>query len=211
MNEIVGPLYYTFASDPDKAWQEHAEEDTFYCFTNIMGGIRDNFIKSLDDSAHGIGEEMNKLLCLLQEKDTELWSDLQKKQVKPQFFAFRWITLLLSQEFILPDVIRLWDSLFSDPNRFDFLLYICCAMLILLRDRILCGCFALTLKLIQNFPHDVIDMATIIQKAVEIQSPRYNMPEPVTNIAKTPTGKSISERGRNLKERLSLFVRNETI
>jgi len=209
MNEIIGPLYYTFASDPDKDWQEHAEEDAFFCFTSIMGDIRDNFIKSLDDSAHGIGE-INRLLCLLQVKDAELWNDLQKKQLKPQFFAFRWITLLLSQEFILPDVIRLWDSLFSDPNRFDFLLHVCCAMLVLLRDHILPGDFALTLKIIQNFPHDQIDMVTVIQKAVEIQNPKYNMPEPVSNISKPPTGKSISERGRNLKERLSMLVRNES-
>lgn len=25
--------------------------------------------------------------------------------------------------------MRIWDSLFSDVNRFDFLLYICCAMI----------------------------------------------------------------------------------
>ena len=49
--------------------------------------------------------------------------------IKPQFFAFRWLTLLLSQEFLLPDVIRIWDSLFADGNRFDFLLLVCCAML----------------------------------------------------------------------------------
>jgi len=212
MNEIIGPLYYTFASDPDKEWQEHAEEDAFFCFTTIMGEIRDNFIKSLDDSAHGIGEEMNRLLSLLQVKDSELWNDLEKKQLKPQFFAFRWITLLLSQEFILPDVIRLWDSLFSDPDRFEFLLHVCCAMLVLLRDHILSGDFALTLKMIQNFPHDRIDMATVIQKAVEIKSPKYNEPAQVPDnaVVKQLSGKSISERGRNLRERLSMLVRNET-
>ena len=117
----------------------------------------------------------------------------------------------MSQEFILPDVIRLWDSLFSDPDRFDFLLHVCCAMLVLLRDHILSGDFALTLKMIQNFPHDKIDMATVIQKAVEIKSPKYNEPsQPASTVAKPLTGKSISERGRNLKERLSMLVRNES-
>lgn len=36
-------------------------------------------------------------------------------QIDPQFYAFRWITLLLSQEFPLPDVVRIWDTLLSDP------------------------------------------------------------------------------------------------
>jgi hypothetical protein len=43
---------------------------------------------------------------------------------------FRWITLLLSQEFPLPDVLRIWDTLFSDESRFDFLIYVCCAMIV---------------------------------------------------------------------------------
>ena len=35
---------------------EYAEPDAFFCFTNLMAEIRDNFIKTLDDSACGIGE-----------------------------------------------------------------------------------------------------------------------------------------------------------
>jgi hypothetical protein len=54
------------------------------------------------------------------------------KKLNPQFYVFRWITLLLSQEFKLPDVLRLWDTLFSDPDRFQFLLYVCVAMLMYL-------------------------------------------------------------------------------
>ena len=46
---------------------EHVEADAFFCFTNLMSEIRDNFIKSLDDSACGIGK-LHKLLstgCVL--------------------------------------------------------------------------------------------------------------------------------------------------
>ena len=53
----------------------------------------------------------------------------QEQNIKPQYFTFRWLTLLLSQEFLLPDVIRIWDSLFSDQDRFNFLILVCCAML----------------------------------------------------------------------------------
>ena len=56
MNEIIGPLYHTFASDPEEDWRKHAEEDTFFCFNSIMAEIRDNFIKTLDDSDLGIGQ-----------------------------------------------------------------------------------------------------------------------------------------------------------
>lgn len=59
-------------------------------------------------------------------------------QVNPQFYAFRWITLLLTQEFSFPDSVRLWDTLFSDAaGRYDCLLRFCCAMLINVREELL--------------------------------------------------------------------------
>ena len=38
--------------------------------------------------------------------------------MSPSFYGFRWLTLLMTQEFDLPDVLRLWDSLLSDSRRF---------------------------------------------------------------------------------------------
>ncbi|KAM4019470.1 TBC1 domain family member 13 [Anomaloglossus baeobatrachus] len=73
MNEIVGPIYYTFATNPNSAWREHAEADTFFCFTNLMAEIRDNFIKSLDDSQCGITAKMERVYSTLKEEDEELY------------------------------------------------------------------------------------------------------------------------------------------
>ncbi len=108
---------------------EHAEEDTFYCFTNLMTHIRDNFMKIYDNSEFGILDRMQKFLMLLKKIDNEIYELFEKQKLKPEFYAFRWLTLLLSQEFQLPDVLRIWDSLFADQERnFEFLHYICCAM-----------------------------------------------------------------------------------
>ncbi|KAJ8919824.1 hypothetical protein NQ315_006353 [Exocentrus adspersus] len=45
MNEIIGPIYYAFACDPDITFRENAESDCFFCFTNLMSEIRDFFHK----------------------------------------------------------------------------------------------------------------------------------------------------------------------
>uniref|UniRef100_A0A3B3T0P2 TBC1 domain family member 13 n=1 Tax=Paramormyrops kingsleyae TaxID=1676925 RepID=A0A3B3T0P2_9TELE len=149
MNEVVGPLYYTFATDPNREWKEHAEADTFFCFTNLMSENRDNFIQTLDDSHCGITFRMESVYSTLKEKDAELYHKLQEQNIKPQYFTFRWLTLLLSQEFLLPDVIRIWDTLFSNQDRFDFLILVCCAMLILIRDQLLRGDFTANMRLLQ--------------------------------------------------------------
>lgn len=150
MNEIIGPIYYVFASNEDHA--EYAEADCFWCFTALMGEIRDFFIKSLDESENGIRGMMNKLSRLLEKKDIAVFNQLKDQGIFPQYYSFRWLTLLLSQEFPLPDVLRLWDSILSDENRFEYLVYVCCAMIVLLREQILENDFEHNVKLLQNFP-----------------------------------------------------------
>ncbi|KAI8770955.1 TBC1 domain family member 13-like isoform X1 [Biomphalaria glabrata] len=169
MNEILGPIYYTFATDPDQNYREHAEADSFFCFTCLMSEIRDFFIKTLDDSQFGIGSKMNQLMEMLKELDRPLWQRLQDQELRPQFYAFRWITLLLSQEFQLPDVLRIWDSLFADSHRFEFLIYICCAILISVRQDILKNDFPSNMKLVQRVESE-IDLRQVLAKARELSS-----------------------------------------
>lgn len=168
MNEILGPIYYTFATDHDDDCRANAEGDSFFCFTNLMAEIRDSFIKSLDETQCGIGFAMSSLMRKLKDADASLWHRLEELELKPQFFAFRWLTLMLSQEFPLPDVLRIWDSLLSDSNRFDFLICVCLAMLILVREEILTSDFPYVMKLIQNFPHDRINLVVVLAKATEL-------------------------------------------
>ncbi|KAF3848580.1 hypothetical protein F7725_015077 [Dissostichus mawsoni] len=66
-----------------------------------MNENRDNFIKSLDDSQCGITYKMESVYSMLRERDLELY---------------------LKLEFLLPDVIRIWDTLFSDQDRFHLLI-----------------------------------------------------------------------------------------
>ncbi|XP_013144941.1 PREDICTED: TBC1 domain family member 13 isoform X2 [Papilio polytes] len=168
MNEIIGPIYHTFAIDANKEYREHAEADCFFCFTNLMAEIRDFFIRTLDEAESGINYMMSKLSECVKMNDRIVWDRMERQELRPQYYSFRWLTLLLSQEFSLPDVERIWDSLFADPHRFNFLIYICCAMILLVRDDLLSGDFASNVKLLQNFPP--MDVGLILNKAVDIST-----------------------------------------
>merc|ERR1711871_479840 len=72
--------------------------------------------------------------------------------ISPSFYAIRWLTTLLSREFNLADTIRLWDSLWTDTDRHTFLSYLCCAMIIEMRDDIMKGDFSENLCLLQAYP-----------------------------------------------------------
>jgi hypothetical protein len=171
MNEVVGPIYYLFATD--SSGMEHAEADAFGCFTKLMGEIMNNFCKSLDSSEVGVAGQIAQLNNLLKEKDYDLWNDLEEKKIDPRFYTFRWLTLLLSQEFELPDVYRLWDSFFSDPNRFEYLTYVCCAMIINARVEILANDFGETMKLLQHYPPT--NLEAILQLANDLYDENYGV------------------------------------
>ncbi|CAL5017454.1 unnamed protein product [Urochloa decumbens] len=159
MNEVLAPLYYVFKNDPDECHGASAEADAFFCFVELLSGFRDNFCKQLDNSVVGIRSTITRLSQLLKKHDEELWRHLEVvTKVNPQFYAFRWITLLLTQEFKFRDCLHLWDALLGDPEGPQAtLLRICCAMLILVRRRLLAGDFTANLKLLQSYPPTNID------------------------------------------------------
>ncbi|KAA3677552.1 uncharacterized protein DEA37_0014676 [Paragonimus westermani] len=165
MNEVIAPIYYLFATDPSDQCRRHAEADTFFCFNNLMTEIYPNFVRKLDnDRFPGIGGQLRLLMTLLARFDRVLSDRLQKIGLEVEHYAFRWLSLLLAREFYLPDVIRLWDTLFSDEKRFAMLPFVCCAMLILIRDQLMAADFPTAVHLVQHYP-PTIPLAAILSTA----------------------------------------------
>ncbi|KAL2338378.1 hypothetical protein Fmac_012824 [Flemingia macrophylla] len=169
MNEVLAPIYYVFSTDPDKQNAENVEADSFSCFVRVLGDSVDHFCQHLDNSSSGILATISRLSDLLKVNDEQLWRHLElKTKVKPQFYAFRWITLLLTQEFKFETILRIWDTLLSNPFGVqDMLLRICCAMLLCVKNKLLSGDFVANLKLLQHYPDD-INVEYLLQVAKDI-------------------------------------------
>ncbi|PIN19076.1 GTPase-activating protein [Handroanthus impetiginosus] len=172
MNEILAPLFYVFKNDPNEENAAFAEADAFFCFVELLSGFRDNFVQQLDNSVVGIRATITRLSHLLKEHDEELWRHLEMTtKVNPQFYAFRWITLLLTQEFNFADSLVIWDTLLSDPDGpQETLLRICCAMLVIVRRRLLAGDFTSNLKLLQNYPSTNISHLLYVANKLRVHS-----------------------------------------
>jgi hypothetical protein len=128
---------------------EYAEADCFFCFTNLMSDIRDFFLKTMDKTQSGIAGIMDGFMETLRTRDEQTHARIVEQDIKPQFFAFRWLTLMLSQEFALPDVLRIWDSLLADETRCNLLIEVCVAMIMFVREKILVQEFGENMKLLQ--------------------------------------------------------------
>ncbi len=136
LNEILAPLYYVMAKSERNAFD--TECAAFFAFTSLMSVIRDRFDRTMDlDQGGGVFSNLKRLEELIAHH-LPLFGDALKRfevslQVRPsvecvhpiwlslavstmlwlQFFALRWIVTLCVQDFELPDVLRLWDSLFG--------------------------------------------------------------------------------------------------
>lgn len=68
---------------------EHAEADCFFCFTNLMAEIRDFFIRTLDETESGINYMMTRLSDCVKRNDREVWDQLERQELQPQYYSFR--------------------------------------------------------------------------------------------------------------------------
>ncbi|KAI0218684.1 hypothetical protein L0F63_004465 [Massospora cicadina] len=176
MNELIGTLYYVCANDTE-SWhggRAHAEADAFYLFTAVMGLVRDQYVREFDrDQQSGVQATLAQLELRLQHAAPRLAADLQAKKIDPTFYAFRWITVLGTLEFPLPDVIRLWDGLFAysptrHPEPIRAMVMISVAMLNSIQALLLEGTFAENLHLLQHFPS--ADIPTLLAQAWDLDA-----------------------------------------
>lgn len=155
MNEIIAVLYYCFfqaqgqqiesisSSDNNRLVQikedylHQIEADTFFTFTHLFGEIRDRFVRSLDNTQDGLNGSIARVANLLHELDPEISGHIKGLEVLPHYYLLKWTMLLVCQQLNMPDVCELWDCLFADPTRFEFLDYICVAMVRSVRDKAL--------------------------------------------------------------------------
>ena len=123
MNDLCGTFYYVFASDEAPQWKQHAEADVYFCFSTLILENRDMYIRSLDDTDAGIHGRIQQFSDILFLHDPALHSLFKSQGIDPSFYGLRWLTTFLCREFNLPDTIRLWDSMFADLDRTEFLSY----------------------------------------------------------------------------------------
>lgn len=167
MNELSAPLYYLFAQDPLNS--HHAEADTFFCFSLLMSDMRDAFVKTMDNEEGGMMGRIDKFSALLKEKDEEVWKHLEELNVAPVYYTVPWLTLMLTQELDMADVLRLWDSLLSDLARpHPLLCYLCVAMVMGIREVLLAGDFTDCMRMLQHYPPVPVD--DLLQSALRLRA-----------------------------------------
>ena len=65
----------------------------------------------------------------------------------------------------MSNVIRLWDTLFSDPERFNFLNFVCVATVLTKKEICIDGDFADCMETLQRATDSITDVRTLLNHA----------------------------------------------
>ncbi|KRH93713.1 GTPase-activating protein [Pseudoloma neurophilia] len=166
MHMVLLPIYYVFATSDNIEDKKYAEEDAFFCFFNLLTEVGENFLKEYDnDSKVGINKKMSEIFTIIKKHDKGLHKKLEELGLIETHFCFKWISLLLSGEFDIDQIIILWDKLFSDQYRYEILIYCCASIIILMKKAIMECSFEECLKILQGDKKiDVLTVFTLADK-----------------------------------------------
>lgn len=158
MNIVAAVIYYTMATSPDRdsAW---AEADSYFCFFNLMAEIGDGFSARMDhDSEIGVYGKMRRTIKILRREDRELYRSMKRAGVLANsMFHFKWISLLVANEFAIEDTQRIWDKFLSEQRRFRLLPFFCAAMIISVRSRLVGRSFEECMEVLQGYSGPSVD------------------------------------------------------
>ena len=168
MNDLLAPIYYCFSIDNDPENVNFVEEDSYISFEKLMDVIKIIFVRIKDNEPGGVNNRLKDIGNLLKILDYKLYLHLQKNKVKIEFYAFRWMTLFFTQDFEMPDILRLWDSILCEPEIFEFLYLLVLAPIIIKKNEIMKEKMSGIMMAIQNF--EDITVYDLMSTAIKIRS-----------------------------------------
>ncbi len=185
MNEILAPIYYTFSFDKQYGVEENIENieaDVFWTFDSLMSKIKDSFNREKDHEDIGVSGKVERLKKMLYLVDIQLYEHFEKYNVEYYTFAYRWFILFFSQEFLMIDILRLWDYLFAHDDKYLNCYFVSLAVLELKKDDLLVSDLSGILSNLKSLKN--LNIEDIISFAKNIKTQYYDKFLPIINSLK---------------------------
>lgn len=197
MSDLLSPLYAVFQDDALAFW----------CFVQFMRRMSRNFVRS----QAGMRAQLSTLDQLVQLLDPQLYVHLQKLDSTNFFFFFRMLLVWYKREFAWPDVLRLWEGLWTDYYSSQFHLFIAVAILEKHRDVIMDHLrgFDEVLKYINELSNTIDLQSTLVraeglflkfEKMVQAIDKKDNFPKPSTDVRQRQTQPEAKGKGNDTRQ-----------
>ncbi|GAO18341.1 hypothetical protein UVI_02043900 [Ustilaginoidea virens] len=197
MSDLLAPIYAVVQDDAIAFWG----------FQKFMERMERNFLR--DQS--GMRRQLLTLDHLVNFMDPQLWNHLRAADSTNFFFLFRMVLVWYKREFEWPDVLRLWEGLWTDLLSAEFHLFVALAIMEKHRDVIMehLKAFDEVLKYTNELSNTMDLESTLIraealyrkfQRLVEAIDKKQNFPAPRQGPSLPegqPPGTKVDEDARN--------------
>uniref|UniRef100_A0A8C4QT28 TBC1 domain family member 15 n=1 Tax=Eptatretus burgeri TaxID=7764 RepID=A0A8C4QT28_EPTBU len=126
MSDLLSPVLYV----------QESEVDAFWCFVGFME-LRTNF----EENQQGMKQQLEQLSTLLHLLDPAFCDYLEAHDSGNLYFCFRWLIIHFKREFCFPDILRMWEVMWTGLPCPGYHLLLCCAILDAERDVMIDGKF----------------------------------------------------------------------
>lgn len=195
MSDLLAPVYAVLQDDAVAFW----------AFQRFMGRMERNFLR--DQS--GMRHQLRTLDHLVQFMDPRLYAHLESADSTNFFFFFRMLLVWYKREFDWPDVLRLWEGLWTDFLSSSFHLFVALAILEKHRDVIMVHLlhFDEVLKYVNELSNTMDLESTLIRaealfrrfhRLVEAIDKKQNFPAPRVSVGGVGGGSGSSGGGDEL-------------
>ena len=165
LNEIVAIIYYAFSQDKNPYFYNESEADTYYCFENLLKDFNNFYKEDFYNSENGIKKQIDYIKFMVKNLEHDIYYSFKELKIDIYLFVFRWYSLLFSQEFNLNCVMKLWDNIFSQNNKYEYLNILVLCALKLKKNDIISKDLSKIMNSLQTFDDlDVEKMLYLIEK-----------------------------------------------
>lgn len=179
LNEIVAIIYYAFSHDKNPYFYNESEADTYYCFENLLKDFNNFYKEDFYNSENGIKKQIDYIKFMVKNLEHDIYYSFKELKIDIYLFVFRWYSLLFSQEFNLNCVMKLWDNIFSQNNKYEYLNILVLCALKLKKNDIISKDLSKIMNSLQTFDDlDVEKMLYLIEKVkMDLREKEFKLSE----------------------------------
>lgn len=119
-NELVLPLYYIMLKSTAlfRNDQKVIEALTFSLLQQIITSTPVHEMYTMQDGSSIIMHKLGEFVSLIERHIPKAYAILTKLKIHPCVYCYRWFNLLFAQEYDLPNMLLIWDTLMGHINEF---------------------------------------------------------------------------------------------
>lgn len=151
-NELLVPLYYTlFLGRSLFADAFVVEALSFHCLHQLINTTKICELFMTHDRSQILLERLGRFHEIVKMHVPDVYEILQRLDIQPVIYCYRWFSLMFSQEYELPQLQQIWDALFThvdDLVEFEF--YVGAAQIEMIKGHLNPDEYASTIEALQG-------------------------------------------------------------